>query len=501
MKIRKILKLLTSLGLALLMSFGAVACTPPPDELPLEVEDNGEPYELVYYLVYNDANPPQDLASVQVKLNTLLKKKINSTIKIHAYTLAEYTSKVSGAIGAEVKFDVCATSPSMNPYITNVQREAFYPLDYLLPTYAPETWAAIPEQMWEQARVNGHIYASINEQIFPRTFTYNAKSEVNIQAFLDEKYNGILPSEVNTLKMDAFEFLEEYMQWLKVNRRGAGGKIAGVSIESVLLAWYGYDDLGTGMSVPGAVQIDDETATVVNQFDTDAFRELINTVYDWKEKGYIDSSISGYDLTADSTWKPGYNVGQSLRLGDAHYFTSYVIGTMNAISSTSQNPARAMKFIELLRTDPEIHNLLQFGIEDVHYIKDPANPNRIASFVEGSGYNNQNFGWGLGTEFISYLLPDQEDNQWEQVKQINAETPLSDLIGFNFDATALKQKIADCKAVTNEYIQAFQNAQYKASDVDAKYEEFLTRLDAAGAREIVNEKQRQLNEFLASKNQ
>ena len=78
-----------------------------------------------------------------------------------------------------------------------------------------------------------------------------------------------------------------------------------------------------------------------------------------------------------------------------------------------------MKFIELMRTDEEVHNLLQYGIEDVHYIKDPNNPKRIAEFISGSGYNNANFGWGLGTEFISYLQEGQEDDLWEEVQEIN----------------------------------------------------------------------------------
>ena len=162
----KVLAILLVLG----MLFGIAGCNKEFGELETVYEDDGEPYEIVYYLIYNAANPPQDVSEVQNALNKVLKEKINATVQIHAYTLAEYTSRVSGAIAAGVKFDVCFTSPEINPYITNVQREAFIPLDDLLPTYAPQTWAAFPEEMWDQARVNGHIYGSINEQILPRTF-------------------------------------------------------------------------------------------------------------------------------------------------------------------------------------------------------------------------------------------------------------------------------------------------------------------------------------------
>lgn len=462
-------------------------------------EDNDEPYEIVYYMPYNDAYPPQDLASVQNKLSQVLKKKINSSIKIVAYTYQEYTSKMSGVIAANSNFDVCFTSPDINPYVTNVQREAFLPLDYLLPTYAPKTWEAIPDEIWQQTKIDGKIYGSVNEQIFPRTYGFKATNDVIIQTFLNERYEGIKPSEVYSHITDAFAFLEEYLEWVKTKGYGAGGKISAIDTASAMLANFGFDDLGTGMSVPGAVRVTDNTYTVVNQYDSPEYKKLIDTVYDWKTKGYIDSAVSAFDLTPDSTWKPGYMSDRMLRLSESHYYTSYVVGTMNAISSTSQNPARAMKFIELLRTDEEVHNLLQFGVEDVHYIKDPDNPNRIASFITGSGYDNRNFGWGLGTEFISYLIEGQDDDLWEEVKSINKNTPMTKLIGFNFSVTdsVLKQKISNCKAVINKYITAFEKAQFK--DKDSTYQQFMKELKEAGSEDVIKAKQSQLNAYLANK--
>ena len=492
MKIKKTLPFLALLAICL------TSCRNVGD-LEEVYEDNDDPYEIVYYMPYNDAYPPQDLISVQNKLSQVLKKKINSTIKIIAYTYQEYTSKMSGVIAANSNFDVCFTSPDINPYVTNVQREAFLPLDYLLPNYAPKTWEAIPSEIWEQTRIDGKIYGSVNEQIFPRTYGFKATNNVILKTFLDEEYEGIKPSEVYSHISDPFSFLEEYLEWVKTKGYGAGGKISALDTASAMLANFGFDDLGTGMSVPGAVRISDTGYTVVNQFASPEYKRLVDTVYDWKEKGYIDPAVSSYDLTPDSTWKPGYLSDQMIRLTESHYFTSYVVGTMNAISSTSGNPARAMKFIELLRTDEEVHNLLQFGVEDVHYIKDPDNPNRIASFITGSGYDNRNFGWGLGTEFISYLIEGQEDDLWEEVKSINQNTPMTKLIGFNFNITdsVLKQKISNCKAVVNKYLTAFEKAQFK--DKDNTYQQFINELKDAGSEEVVRAKQSQLDEFLANK--
>ena len=99
---------------------------------------------------------------------------------------------------------------------------------------------------------------------------------------------------------------------------------------------------------------------------------------------------------------------------------------------------------------------------------------------------------------MSYLQPVQPDDLWEQTKKINEETPLTGLIGFTFDATSVRQVIADCRAVANEFMQALQSAQF--DDKDEALAEFQSRLDAAGADEVIAEKQRQLNAWLESKN-
>lgn len=494
MKKRKLL--LTCAGL-LITSFALSSCG-DDSELPLDYVDNGEEYKLTYYMVYNDSQIPSDMSTVERRASAILKEKINSTIEIIPYTYAEYTQKMNGIIATAAKFDVCFTAPEVNPYGYNIKKEAFLPLDHLLPTYAPKTWESINSNIWNQIKVNGHIYGSINEQIFPRTLGMRAKSPTNIQDFLNENYDGIKPSEIYAHIEDPYDFVEEYLRWLKLNNRGNGGAISEIHTESYLMNYAGYDDLCSGITVPGVINISDTTHTVVNQFETQEYKDMIDLVYKWKNLGYLKVS-SNYDITPDSTWKPGYLSNQMMRLSDPHYFTTYVCGSMNAISSTSKNPARAMKFIELLRTDEELHNLLQFGKENTHYLKDPEQPDRIAEFISGSGYNNENFGWGLGTEFISYLTPGQDDDQWEQVKKINDETELTDLIGFRFDDTNVYTEVSNCRNVVNTYIEAFAKGEFDESNKSSTYQKFIEDLKNNGMERILKEKQEQVDAYFANK--
>lgn len=501
-------KLFLSAVLCLAMLPFAAGCG-TVGELEEEFYDDGEPYNLVYYMYYNSANPPQDMDAVNAQVNRLLQSKLpNTTIDIIPYIASEYTTKVTAAIVAGTPFDICFTSPEINPYLVNVQREAFLPVEWMINEYAPVTKASLREEMVAQTRYNGKSYAVLNEQIYPRTYAVNFKSKALIKKYLDDNYGGITTDEIYTIlnaELTAFDFIRNYLTWLNVNDYGHGGTIHQIDTASTLQNYFLFDDLGTGMGTPGVVKLNEigeengkYSATVVNQFESAEYETMLNFVYELKDKGFLNPNLgeSNYDIVAENNWKPGYLTGQIGRLGSPAYFTTYIMGSMNAISSTSQNPARAMKFLELLRTDVELHNTIQYGIEGEHYILDSENENRISEFI-GTGFNNAQFGWGLGTEFISYLQPNQPDDLWEQVKDINSETEMSPLIGFQFDPTPVKQKIADCRSVSAEFMVALQQGQY--ADKAASLAEFRQRLKEAGCDAVIAEKQRQLNEFFANK--
>ena len=148
-----------------------------------------------------------------------------------------------------------------------------------------------------------------------------------------------------------------------------------------------------------------------------------------------------------------------------------------------------------MSSNKELHNLLQFGIEGRDYEFEAGSTTRIKPLDDSMAYDNRNFGWGLGSEFNSYLQPNQPDDLWQQVKTINDTARKPSVIGFNFDPTNVKQKIADCLAVFEEYGHLLSEAGYP--DMDKAYEEFISALDAAGAEEIIAEKQRQLDIWVA----
>ncbi|KRE92072.1 hypothetical protein ASG89_34010 [Paenibacillus sp. Soil766] len=126
----------------------------------------------------------------------------------------------------------------------------------------------------------------------------------------------------------------------------------------------------------------------MNQFETDEVKAFAATLRDFGAKGYMNSKEriskindaggkAGTSLMGISgACKPG---GESLSFAYNGYYdviapaniphltTGGITATMQAINRNSKNPERAMMLLELLNTDKDLFNLLNFGIKDKHY--------------------------------------------------------------------------------------------------------------------------------------
>ena len=150
-----------------------------------------------------------------------------------------------------------------------------------------------------------------------------------------------------------------------------------------------------------------------------------------------------------------------------------------------------MELLNLVNTDPEVYNLLCYGIEGEHYNK--TGDNRI-ELVENSGYQ-PNVDWAFGNQFNAYLKGDQPDDVWEQTIALNESSEVSPLLGFVFDQEPVQNQIAQCQSVVDQYYKSIVTGSV---DPDQYIPEFLDKLEQAGASEIIAEKQSQLDEWVAN---
>ena len=122
--------------------------------------------------------------------------------------------------------------------------------------------------------------------------------------------------------------------------------------------------------------------------------------------------------------------------------------------------------------------------------------NRV-ELIQNSGYVISS-GWEFGNQFNQWLMPSQPDDLWEQTKQINASADKSVAYGFVFDHADVRTEVANCRAVYEEYWMALLLGLF-GEDSEEGYQEFLQKLDAAGADTIIAEKQAQLDQWKSTR--
>ncbi|NOU98903.1 ABC transporter substrate-binding protein [Paenibacillus planticolens] len=457
--------------------------------------------ELVYYF----PSPPQkDLQAINEELNRLIKPKINATVKLNMIDLGNYDQKMDLMIASGEPFDLAFTSTWINNYFQNASKGAYVAIDELLDKYGTKTKAGVPANIWNAAKVNGKLYGVINYQVMATSYGFDVQKELADKYHFDWK------------NVKTFEDLEPFLNAVK---KGETNKIpleysttGDIFVGAAPL--YGFDIIGD-QKLPGWVRLNDKDLKVIDQYDSPEFKKLIVQTRKWYEKGYFrkdaattkeiaaDRKAARYAMampayqTLDSTEDPFSSGGLKAITGVEWYrkrFTKPIIttdraaATITAISSTSNNPERAMMFLELMNSDPQIANLLNFGIEGKQYKK--ISDTRIER-IKDSGYD-PNFPWVFGNNLILWKTENDTSNKDEMWNQLNKNSDLSPILGFTFDTEAVKSEVAQCQVVIDQYLSALTTG---TADPDKFQPEFIGKLKKSGVDKIIAEKQKQLDEW------
>lgn len=462
---------------------------------------------------YIAGSEQKDLKEVNKKLNELTREKIGAEVELVQLDWSAYNQKMNMVISSKSEFDLCWTSPQNNNYYTNVDKNAFLPLDDLMAEYAPKTYAAIPEDIWDAARIEGKLYGVINYQVMATAYGFAVQREIADEAGFDwanvKSYKDIEP---------VLEYIKKnYPTYIPIGISKASNPFKSA------MPMFGLEAVG-GTSEVGAVYCDADDIKVVNQFETPEFMEFIKTMREWYNKGYIKKDAPTTDdnttdkiagkigvlfptyLVEDTTVsdyypdKPYDNTGKTYylkRLTMPYLSNDRALATMTAISSTSKHPEKAMELIELVNTDEEVYNLLCWGIEGKHW-------NRIdetsvegyhitVEQVEDSGYK-PNSPWLFGNNENLWL--GSSNTSAEFWKSANEKATKSPLLGFAYNSSEVSTETANCSSTCDEYLNSLICGSV---DIDTIYPQFIEKLKIAGADKIIAEKQKQIDEWLKTK--
>lgn len=297
-----------------------------------------------------------------------------------------------------------------------------------------------------------------------------------------------------------------------------------LSAQSFLPRFVFFDELVDGFGVLDW-EADHSSTKVVNKFETETYKNAVTMLADWYDKGYIfkDAAVSmegtatmmqsGNTFSYLTAIKPGFlseaNAANGVE-GYAMYFGLHPEGGLTTtnvsffntgIANNSEDPEMAFKFISALYSDPELMNLYQYGIEDVHYqlLEDGT-----AYFVDGEdGMNfkyHQNSGWFMGNQFISHVWNDGSKgvDYWEKLQAHNDWADYSPAFGFMWDSSEFSTEITALNNVLETYRAALETGSVGSDNVESTLKALNEALYAAGLQDVMDEKQAQLDEWLAN---
>lgn len=298
-----------------------------------------------------------------------------------------------------------------------------------------------------------------------------------------------------------------------------------MSSSDQLVRFKFFDELVDGFGVLDW-EADHASTTVVNKFETDTFKQAVTRLADWYDKGYIfkdaatDTQGSAAMMKAGNTFsyltaiKPGFLAESESANGCDNYVmyfgdhkegglsTTNVSFFNTGIASNSQDPEMAFKFISALYADAELMNLWQDGIEGVNY---QVLEDGTAYFVDGEDGSNyayhQNTGWFMGNQFNSYVWNDgsKSPDYWTKLQSHNDWAEYSPAFGFMWDSTDYSTEVTALNNALETYRAALDTGTVGTADVDSIIKKLNDALYAAGLQDVMDAKQKQLDEWLATK--
>lgn len=453
------------------------------------------PYEITMVYLGNES---PDMKRVAEDMSKITKEKINATVKLQPISAGAWAQQVNLALTSQEKIDVIMAS-SIYGFTSQVSAGHFLPLDELLVKHGQGITKLMDQAYLNAGKINGKQYT------IPTNRDMAQQGGIIMRKDLVDKY------KIDLSKIKTFNDLDAVFATIKKNEPNLLPIATTTSSTPVDVLSF-YDSL---VDRVGVLPQYDNGLKVENLYERPEYVEMLKTMRKWYEAGYFSrDAATSTEPPADvvkankafaffNPMKVGSAESQSLRTGiemvavpltEAISTSANITNFMHAIPRGSQNPEKSMMFINLLYTDKELVNLLNWGIEGEHYVKTSGD---IINYPKGVdvktvGYNTGNISYMFGNQFLNYVWPNQLPDIWKQTDEYNKKAKKSVALGFTFDSTPVKTEVG---AVNNVLQQFKAGLETGTLDPVKTLPEFNSRLKAAGIEKIIVEKQKQLNDW------
>lgn len=468
---------------------------------------DGEVYKMVMEIITYGFDDP-DLQMVQDAVNEITVPKIGVEVQFLTVPIAEMSTKLGLLVSGGEQIDlVCAG------LLTTPANLAADGLIVPITEYVEnsETLSSLSEGIIEACKVNGEIYA------YPGSTAPGTQAVFCYDADLAAEYNIQVPEKLTTAEEWEGLFQQIIESGMEQYAVSLGDGIAAEPQNSGMA----FDPLGDSSYCAYGVVMDRENNTTVeNWYATEEYKEKCKMHRSWFVEGYaVPDSISNGYSTMDSMTQGmifGYPSQGGVGMSDAYFsritgknvasvpMSDVCIQTGNVtnfswgVSSTCQKPEKVIQFLELLYSDTELANLMNYGIEGTHYVTREGS--QIIGYPEGLDSSSVGYGAFVGSYGDISKIYQRDPLTDEFLAAIPdyayGKAKASPFMGYTFDPSNVSTELTAVTAVIGQYAPALECGTV---DPETMIPEFLEALEAAGISKIIEENQAQLNEWLSQK--
>lgn len=465
--------------------------------------DSGETYTVIMGYIGNTYN---DEAMIEEKINEIIEPELNARIDLRPFAWGTYTQELQLILSGNEELDLVPIIVSnAASYVNNGQ---VIDLSGMIEQYGTNIKKYVDADFLSCPRIGDTTYGvtTMREQITDEGIMMRRDIVEELGYAVNE--DGLV-EEIKSL--DDLTALYEKVKAAYPNMIMCGSGANGTP----LFRWETTDMLTDGF---GGLMDFGQSTEFVNIYESDEFRAFADLMYAWNQAGYFSSDAmtttepptsqvkAGNTFSYFTPYKAGaieqdelssgYDLCFAELFGDP-YITSYSINFFTwGIARNSKNPEKAFQVLDYIYGSTDVMNLLNWGVEGVHYQVLNAENNEIG-YAEGVDADNTgwclNIGWELPNQEISYVWTGESSAKWDLQKELIERARRSKALGFSYDASTVSTQLTALTNVKNQYFDAIGTGN---GDPAKLIQEFNDALYAAGLQDVIDEKQKQLDAWL-----
>ena len=450
--------------------------------------------------IYVAGDRPKQQDEVLRNIEDKTKDELNISLTVNYIPWSDYANQVKLKASAGQNFDIYLSF--FGDLSGNIARKQCMDITSLVDKYGPDLKKQIPQDLWDTLTIDGKIYGV--PAVYPMT-------EMG-RGFLDRKD---LRLKYNLPEITDQASLEKYLDTIAKNEKGMipflGDGLNVILADKSHLGHVEYQFNGM------YIDVDKQPYKVENWYKTDVFKTVWEEDKKAMQRGWFEKDILT-DTDRDGKFiqgkaaamagdlfnitdrqnalaknVPGGEIELSIINKDGRWVNTQPVNNYAQISSTSKNPERAIMFLNWLRKNPDNYNMYMLGIPGKTYnlkgdeAEVPAGTNPTDRFAPTPWFT-------MHTPYLKTWTTDPQSFKDALKFWNNLKPEASPLMKFSYSNTNV---VAESTAAAKVMTEEGRPISCGLVTSDAAYQKFLSDLDKAGMPKIIEDTQKQLDNFMA----